>query len=554
MATDKRGPFDPLLKEGARATPPDRAAVYVIGTIVGLAILLLVLVLPPVSVLSRGGGGGSASRGPASSPGNASTYTSTVRSGMPKLPPGLVAASALFDLAAPADKRGASRLTIPLRDKQTDQRDLALYTYDGGKWQRLSDAALLASGSAARGEVSALPGNVAVLRRTRTSLQVAGLITAGSTVSPEAGATLTTLHPLAFIPAVNGDLLGQPPAVPPASYTLVPGIAGPDVDVVNTIMRSADVRQRHTTAIAEAVKQGNFAGIDVDYREVSPSLKDQYIDFVSKLSDALHADHRTLTLTLPMPASKDGAVDAGAYDWAKLGPLADSIDIAGGLDQELYFQDADAGLKYVIGKVDASKLLLTISSLSIERGGDGLRTLSLGDALTLASQVSVDNSGDIAPSSQVKLTAQNLAQSAGASGMHWDDTARSVTFSYAGRGGKRTVWIANQFSAAFRLDLAQRYGLGGVVINDVSTEGGPGNVWPAVNELADSGSITLTKPNGALLRPAWDAPDGALDAKSGDTVTWTAPANAGNYQLTLIVSDGVIRAGQHIVLNVAAPR
>ena len=56
MASDKRGPFDPLLTEAARPPAPDRAAVYVIGTIIGLAILLLVLVLPPISVLSRGGG------------------------------------------------------------------------------------------------------------------------------------------------------------------------------------------------------------------------------------------------------------------------------------------------------------------------------------------------------------------------------------------------------------------------------------------------------------------------------------------------------------------
>ncbi|MHB8376952.1 MAG: glycoside hydrolase family 18 protein [Dehalococcoidia bacterium] len=548
MASDKRGPFDPLLTEAARPPAPDRAVVYVIGTIIGLAILLLVLVLPPISVLSRGGGGSPSVS--SSGPGNAATYTSTVRSGMPKLPAGLVAASALFDLAAPSNKRGASRLTVPLKDKQTDQNNLALYTYTAGKWQRLSPASLLAAGSAARGDVNALPGNVAVLRRTKSSLQVAGVIPAGTTVDKAAAPTLTTLHPLTFIPTADGALAGQPPAVPPASYTVVPGVVAPDTAVVDAIMRTAALRQKHATAIADAVKQGNYAGIEVDYRNVSPQLRAEFTDFVSQLATDLHADRRTLTLTLPMPSNKSGSIDPGAYDWAKLGQLADTIEIAGELDQELYFQDTEAALTYITGKVDKTKLLLTISSLSVERGTDGLRAVSLADALTIASQVATDATGDVAPGAHVKLTAQNLAQSAGASGMHWDDAARAVTFSYPGRGGKRTVWIANQFSAAFRLELAQRFGLGGVVISDASVQGGGGDVWPAVAQLADSGSLTLTRPNGALLTPAWEAAGGALDARTGDSVTWTAPARAGSYQVTLIVSDGVVRAGQRIALNV----
>jgi len=553
MASEKRGPFDPLLTDAAQPPAPDRAAVYVIGTIVGLALLLLILVLPPISVLSRGGGGGGGND-LGSGPGNASTYTSTVRSGMPKLPAGLVAESALFELAAPEDKRGASRLTVPLKDKQTDEANLALYTYASGKWQRLGDASLLADGSAARGEVGALPGNIAVLRRTKSSLQIAGVIGAGVPVDKAASPVLTTLHPLTFIPTADGKLAGQPPAVPPASYTVVPGVVAPDPEAVNGILRSADLRETHANAIADAVKQGNFAGIDIDYGAVNPTLRDQFTDFVTALQKALHADRRTLTLTLPLPVANDGNIDTGPYDWERLGQLADTIEVRGDVDQELYFQNTEAGLKYITSKMDKAKLLLSISSLSIERGTDGLRTMPLEDALTLASLAAADVTGDVAPSAQVKLTAQNLAQSAGASGMHWDDTARAVTFSYPGRGGKRTVWIANEFSTAYRLDLAQRFGLGGVVINDVAEASGAADVYAAVAQLADSGSISLTQPNGALLTPAWEASDGTLDAKSGESVTWTAPAAPGTYEVTLIVSDGVVRASQKLALDVAAPR
>jgi hypothetical protein len=550
MANEQRRPFDSILNttpEADAAAPRDHALLYIAGTIVGLALLLLILVLPPISILSGGGG----SKIP-SGPGVADRYTSTVRSGMPKLPAGLVAASALFDLAAPADQHGASRITIPLKEKQTEQRNLGVYSYIDGKWQRLSDASLVAGGAAVRGDVSTLPGNVAVLRRSKSTLQVAGSISAGATLDKRAQTAITTLHPIVFLPADTGVLAGQPPAVPPAGYKVVPGIVAPNPDVVDNILRSSPITAAHAAAIADAVKQGNFAGIDIDYRNVNPALKDNFTTLISQVAKNLHADGRTLTLTLPMPASDGGTIQTGAYDWEQLGKLADTIELVGELDQELYFQNTEPALTYITEKVDRSKILLNISSLSIERGGDGVRPMALNDALARASIIAVKSIGDITPGAQVQLVSQNLAQSDAASGMHWDDQARSVTFSYPGRGGKRTVWIANQFSAAFRLDLAQRFGLGGVTINDVSAEGGGADVWAPVQQLSDTGNLTLVRPNGQLLTPTWSVSDGTISPQAGDTTTWTAPAAAGPYQVVLIVSDGVVRAGQQLTLDVVA--
>ncbi len=552
MATQQRGPFDRILKSTSDGPEPpgrDRAAIYVAGTIVGLAILLLILLVPPISILSRGGSNASIPSGP----GNATTYTSTVRSGMPKLPAGLVAASALFDLAAPQDQRGAAKITVPLKEKQTDQRNLAIYTYLDSKWQRISDATLVASGDAARGDVSSLPGNVVVLRRSKATLQVAGLMPAGATLDKRAASVITTLHPVVFLPTDDGSIIGQPPAVPPAGYKVVPSVVAPNAATVETILRSTDLQAKHATAIADAVKNGNFAGIDIDYRNINPTLRTQYTSFVGLLKNALHADGRTLTLTLPMPVNENGTMQSGAYDWEQLGKAADTLELAGELDQELYFQNTEAALNYITDKVDRTKVLLSISALSVERGGDGLRTLSLDDALARASLVKVKSVGDIAPGAKVQLVAQNLAASENASGLKWDDAARSVTFRYPGRGGTRTVWIANSFSAAFRLDLAQRHGLGGVSINDVSTQGGGADVWTPVQQVSDTGTLTLSRPNGDLLTPAWSTGDGTIAPQTGDAVTWTAPAKAGTYTVTLIVSDGVVRSGQLVSLDVVTP-
>lgn len=552
MDTQQRGPFDRLLRTNENGEPqgPDRAAIYIGGTIIGLALLLLILVLPPVSILSRGGGGGSDIPG---APGDADTYTSTVRTGIPKLPAGLVAASALFDLAAPEEQRGASAVTVPLKEQQTEARNLALYTYIDSSWQRLSDATLVATGTAARGEVSALPGNVIVLKRSKSTLQIAGSMPAGTTIDERAASVITTLHPIVFIPIENGSIIGAPPAVPPAGYNVVPAIVAPNAEVVDNILRSAELRGAHVQALAGAVRQGNFAGIMIDYRNVSPALKEQYTAFVVALSDALEEDGRTLTLSLPMPKRVDGEIDEGAYDWERLGAAADSLEMAGDLDQELYFQDTEAALEYVTQQTDRAKISITIPSYAIERGSDGLRSFPIADALSIASIISVGQEGEITTGAAVPLVAQNLATSEGGTGMIWDDTARSVTFRYPGRGGQRTVWIANEFSASFRLELARRYELGGVTIPDVSQEGGGADVWSPVQQLAETGELTLSKPNGDLLAPVWTASAGSLSTTTGDSVTWTAPAQASDAEITIVVSDGVIRIGQRVTVTVQEP-
>jgi hypothetical protein len=547
----RRGPFDRILRSTEPEEPEggqDRAALYVAGTIIGLAILLLVLLLPPVSILS-----GDGDDVVPSGPGDADTYTSTVRSGMPKLPAGLVAASAMFDLAAPEDQRGASNITVPLKEKQTEARNLGLYTYADGNWERLSDVVLVVGGEAARGEVGALPGNVAVLRRSRSTLQVAGNLPAGATVDPDAESSLTVLHPIVFLTAPDGALVGDRPAVPPSGYEVVPGVVTLDPTIIDDILRSSELQGEHSTAIANTVRQGNYQGINIDYRSVNPQLREEFTDFIELVAQALHNDSRTLTLTLPMPAIVDGEVDTGAYDWEALGNLVDAIEMAGELDQELYFQNTEAALEYVTERVDRSKLLITISSSSIERGSDGLRAMPLDEALGIAAAVDINTADAITPLEQVQVVAKNLSPGEGASGMAWDDTARAVTFSYAGGGGQRTIWLGNEFSVAYRLELAQRYELGGVVLSDVSA--GTADLWAPVRQIADTGQIALSKPNGELLAPAWSVATGAgsVTPQSGASVTWTAPAEAGDYTITIVVSDGVERVGQTVSLVVESP-
>jgi spore germination protein YaaH len=243
--------------------------------------------------------------------------------------------------------------------------------------------------------------------------------------------------------------------------------------------------------------------------------------------------------------------DTGAYDWQALGQAVDAIELVSEPDQSLYYQRMEEALDFLTQQVDGSKLMLVMSPFSHEKGGEGIKALLLSQALGLASTLVARTEGDIRPEDQVTIVGPNIYQEEGASGLFWDDEALAVTFSYPGEGGARTVWIENGFSVAFKLDLVRRFQLGGVAVEDVSLSAAGPNIWGPIQELAESGKVTLVKPNGSLLKPYWEASEGALDGGAKGAVVWTAPA-PGTYEVTLVVSDGVVRAGQRLSLEVKA--
>jgi hypothetical protein len=59
--------------------------------------------------------------------------------------------------------------------------------------------------------------------------------------------------------------------------------------------------------------------------------------------------------------------------------------------------------------------------------------------------------------------------------------------------------------------------------------------------------------NSVLLRPTWEVQAGNPQPEAKGNLVWTAPAQPGTYDVSLIVSDGVIRASRSIQISVQAP-
>jgi hypothetical protein len=471
----------------------------------------------------------------------------------PKVPEGYEALSRLFEDIKEQEGTGPFQLTFNLLQPVTDGRNIGLYTYKDGGWERLASATLVSNGSAVQGEVAEIPQNVAALRLTSSAVQVTGFLPPEATPDSTALGVLTTVNPVDFAPEPDGGLAGAARSLPQADGSVVPTVRASTPthdDAVNTILASPSLQQEHITALVQLSLQPGNSGVDIDYRRVSPARKADFTAFVTVLSEQLHQANRTLSLSLPTPQKNGVSWDTGAYDWSEISARADLIKLLPVEDPQAYYKRMDEVFGYLRDKVDFKKLTLIVSRQSYERATDGLRAISLYDGLRIASAIEVRTPTQIAPNTSVVIVGRNIFQDDGASGLRWDNEAFAVSFSFPGLGGARTVWLENSLSLAFRLDMARRYGLAGVSVSDVSEDPEAAAFWEPLRTYSETGRVALAQANGVLLRPSWQIQAGASDAEAKGNIVWKAPAQPGAYEVSLIVSDGVIRAMQTVVLEV----
>ncbi|MDD3647039.1 MAG: glycosyl hydrolase family 18 protein [Candidatus Dojkabacteria bacterium] len=201
----------------------------------------------------------------------------------------------------------------------------------------------------------------------------------------------------------------------------------------------------------EKLKQGileiaeNYDGISLNFENLSTEAKDDYSNFVADLAEKLHDEGKTLTLHLHAKTSEPGTWNGPeSQDWQKLGESCDKMKI---MAYDYHWSTSEAGtvaspdwvediIKHAIELIPEKKIYLGIPLYGydwIDKEGEGV---TYGQALGLSEQYKA----------KIKT----------------DKNSFSPYFSYSAKDGKHTVWFENAESTSYKLELAEKYNIGGI--------------------------------------------------------------------------------------------
>lgn len=286
-----------------------------------------------------------------------------------------------------------------------------------------------------------------------------------------------------------------------AGATIIPSISdGMDAGGMAAVLADPATRTAHVDALVGFAATGDYHGIDLDYEQFAfaddrsnwAATRPNWVSFVTELAGRLHADGRTLTVSIP-PVYDDGRTpDSGywVYDHAAIAPVVDrmrimaydySTETAGPIAPLDWVQQVIDGVVETTGTPD--KLVLGIPLY-----GYNWPVRVLGEC---------PESEDVGRTSVTAREYPDLVQRRAAVPVY-DEVVGEWTFTYdlviddgvTACTQQRQVWFVDAAGARERVEMALDAGFGGVALwalgyDDQST-------WDALLPVLDPATATST--------------------------------------------------------------
>lgn len=261
----------------------------------------------------------------------------------------------------------------------------------------------------------------------------------------------------------------------------------------------------HVSALTDLAAP--FNGIDVDYESGRAEDRARFTTFVQRLAVSLHAAGKTLSVTVHPKTSEPGTWDGPqSQDWSAIGAVADRVRV---MAYDYHWSTSSAGPVAPLSWVDA------VSRFAASRITPS--KVRLGMPLYGYDWVGSSGEGLMWDQIERRRLAAGLALQRSSDGAEpW--------FRYTSSGQQHEVWYADSVSTAAKLDVVDRYALGGATFWRLGGEDPA--IWPLLGERWGSGSTPIVAPTdttpptvvtGLLATPAW----------KGVALTWNSVADPG---------------------------
>ena len=253
-------------------------------------------------------------------------------------------------------------------------------------------------------------------------------------------------------------------------------------------------RNKNIEEIILEIKKQNYDGIDIDYENLDPKVRDNFSQFIKTLAKELHKRDKILSVTVQAKQS-DEETWTEAYDFEKLGESADQFRIMtydyarpnttpGPISPIKWMAKA---LTYAQSKVDASKIIAGIPFYAYDWCVEG----------------KCDNRG------LVWEGVQNIIKKYNVEEVEWDDDAKCPWFFYNDDAGNpHTIYFENAKSIKAKIDLVKKLGISGISIWRLGNE--DPEYFKAIKNIEQQvidkvGNIKV-EPLDSAIKLSWDSP------------------------------------------------
>ena len=221
-------------------------------------------------------------------------------------------------------------------------------------------------------------------------------------------------------------------------------------ELAHTVLNDTAVRSTLIDNIIKTAVNNGYEGVDIDFEYIFPSDREKHNEFLSMLKE--RTEQAGLTLSTAV-APKISATQKGtlyeAHDYAFHGKTVDYLIIMTYEWGYLYGpplavapkSEVERVLSYAVTEIESSKILMGMPNYGYDwtlpyRSGTAANILSVDQALMRALEVGAE--------------------------IKYNETSAAPFYEYERDGKNHIVWFENARSTASRLELVNKYNLGGV--------------------------------------------------------------------------------------------
>lgn len=546
------------------------AVAVVVGVVVVIGLLIAGLFLPPISLADRLSGGGETAQATAEttdgavavSGGTASDGEITVAADGAAVDVTSIPITDFVNNAA-GDEAAAMAAAIPagatvvsnvyvmsydgtapegsvsLPAPAGKERTVDLYGWDGSAWAFVPHTQKDGQMTSAR---MALP--VAV-----TLLETAPPATAaiGADLQPQGALPAVVLPYLTEVTvgrlmlAADGALTGEVAELTTGGYQQLLQVSnvGAIIDqaAITQLLGDTALADQHIAAIV--AQSDAYNGVNLDYQAIPAGVRDNFTSFVSRLANALHAEGKSLIVTVDTPAQTNlGDWDSAGQDWAAIGEIADAVYVQMPLNPSVYHEEGQAQklIDWAVTQIERQKLTLVVTAYAVDTIGTVYRTVDNDQALASFGELNItEGAEEVEPETAVEV---GLAGTASA--LEWDSDSLMYKYTYEENGQTHTVWLSNEAALSRQVNAARSYNVRGISVTGMGTGGAQGDGYVAALEgYVNNGAA----PEVAGAAISWTVQNTAGDvvaSSSGDALIyrWDGSAEPGTYVINAEFAQG----------------